>query len=267
MITRQDVFDMLAGFGVRRDDTLTIHASLRAPGPIEGGADGLIDALKDYLADGLLLVPTHTWDNVTREQPVFDVRATVPCIGTLAKVAAFRPDTVRTLHPTHSLAIFGREAAAYAAGEERASTPAPVGGCLQRLYTRQGKILLLGVGHNRNTYLHAVDEMMDRPNRLAPAGFPVTIIDREGRAHVNPDFHPHRMLNAAGEIIDCSSRYPNYTPALEAAGAVQYGTLGAARVICCDARRAADAVIRLWSKATCDVCMEPMEMPEAWYRA
>lgn len=267
MITRQDVFRMLEGFGVRHDDTVTIHASLRAPGPMEGGADGLIDALKAYLSGGLLLIPTHTWANVTREQPVFDVRTTVPCIGTLAKVAAFRPDAVRTLHPTHSLAIFGQGAEDYARGEEYASTPAPVGGCLQRLYARQGKILLLGVDHNRNTYLHAVDEMMDRPNRLEPDGFPVTVIDHDGRAHAIPDFHPHRMLGAEGKPIDCSSRYPNYTPALEHAGAVQYGTLGTARVICCDARKAADAVMRLWEKADRDICMEMMEIPRTWYWA
>ena len=264
MLTRNDIFRLLDSFGVRHDDTLTIHASLRSPGPIEGGADGLIDALKAYLCDGLLLIPTHTWDNVTRESPVFDVRRTVPCIGTLAKVAAFRPDAVRTLHPTHSLALFGREAADYAVGEEHATSPAPVGGCLQRLYDRQGKILLLGVGHNRNTFFHAVDEMLDLPNRLGEP-FAVTVIDQAGQAHVIPAFRPHGMRGPDGAWMDCSARYPNYTPALEYAGAVQYGQLGDARVICCDAKKSADAIMRLWSRATEDVCMREMALPRAWY--
>ena len=143
MLTRNDVFQLLESFSIRRDDIVTMHSSLREIGPIEGGADGLIDALKDYLCDGLLLIPTHTWANVNAANPHFDVRSTVPCIGTLAKVAAFRKDAVRTLHPTHSLAIFGKGAWEYAQGEEKSGTPAPMGGCLSRLYEREGKILLL----------------------------------------------------------------------------------------------------------------------------
>ena len=264
MLTRDDIFCMLAQFGIRHDDTLTIHASLRAPGPIEGGADGLIDALKEYLADGLLMIPTHTWDTVGPKHPVFDVRTEAPCIGTLAKVAAFRPDAVRTLHPTHSLALFGREAADYAVGEEHATSPAPVGGCLQRLYDRQGKILLLGVGHNRNTFFHVVDEMLDLPNRLGQP-YAVTIIDHEGREHFIPAYRPHHMVSPEGAWLDCSARYPNYTPALEHFGAVQYGQLGNAPVICCDAKKSADAIMRVWSRATEDVCAREMELPRAWY--
>lgn len=64
MVTREDIFQMMQSFDIRPDAAVTIHASLRSPGPIEGGADGLIDALRDYLSEGLLLIPTHTWDNV-----------------------------------------------------------------------------------------------------------------------------------------------------------------------------------------------------------
>ena len=113
MVTKQDIIAFLKEMGFRPDDTVTIHAALRQVGPIENGADGLIDALTEYLSEGLLLVPTHTWANVNPENPHFDVRSTVPCIGTLAKVAAFRKDGIRSLHPTHSMAAFGKNARAY----------------------------------------------------------------------------------------------------------------------------------------------------------
>ena len=262
MVTKQDVFRLLEECGVKHDDTVTIHAALRSAGPIAGGADGLIDALKEYLCDGLLLIPTHTWANVNRDNPFFDVRKTIPCIGTLAKIAAFRPDAVRTLHPTHSLAIFGKGAWEYAQGEERSATPAPLGGCLSRLCEREGKILLLGVGHERNTYLHAVDERMDLPNRLRPEGFTVTITDWDGNTMHSPEFHPHFV---EGIPVGCSEYYPNYKRALEACGAVTYGTLGNALVYCCDARKMTDAVMRLWQHADRDLCIEELEIPEAWY--
>ena len=52
MITRKDVFRLFEGFGIPRDGIVTVHSSLREIGPIEGGADGLIDAMKEYLCDG-----------------------------------------------------------------------------------------------------------------------------------------------------------------------------------------------------------------------
>lgn len=262
MMIRNDVFHLFESFGIRHDDVVTVHASLREVGPIEGGADGLIDAMKDYLRNGLLLIPTHTWANVNAANPHFDVRSTVPCIGTLAKVAAFRKDGVRSLHPTHSMAGFGRHAREYLLGEEHASTPAPVGGALSRLYEVGGKVLLIGVGHERNTYLHAVDERISRPNRLAPTGFAVTIADGEGKLHHNPDFHPHRT-----EGISCglSEYYRNYKRALDATHAVQYGWLGNALVYGCDCRKMTDTVMRIWEHADRDVCIGIQDIPEEWY--
>lgn len=262
MITKDDIFRLLESQGVKHDDVLTIHASLRAAGPIENGADGLIDGLKEYLCDGLLLVPTHTWAVVNRENPFFDVRTTIPNIGTLAQVAAFQPDAVRSLHPTHSLAVFGKGAKAFVQGEEKSATPAPMGGCLSRLYELGGKILLLGVGHERNTYLHAVDERMNLPNRLLPEGFTVTITDWDGQTMCSPVFHPHFV---PGIPVGCSEYYPNYKQALEHAGAVTYGTLGNALVYCCDARRMTDAVMHLWRMADRDMCLGPFDIPQAWY--
>ncbi|MBP3648159.1 MAG: AAC(3) family N-acetyltransferase [Clostridia bacterium] len=125
MTTKQDILRFLADMGIAHDDTVTIHAALRKVGPIEGGADGLIDALTEYLCDGLLLVPTHTWAVTDKDHPYFDVRSTVPNIGTLARVAAQRKDGIRSLHPTHSMAAFGKNARAYIEGEEKSATLPP----------------------------------------------------------------------------------------------------------------------------------------------
>ena len=107
MITKNDIFEFLKNCGVKNDDKLTLHCSLRSIGKIENGADGFIDAFSEYLSDGLFIVPTHTWNSVCRSNPFYDVRSTMPCIGTLARVAAFRTDGVRSLHPTHSVTVFG----------------------------------------------------------------------------------------------------------------------------------------------------------------
>ncbi|MGN0432355.1 MAG: AAC(3) family N-acetyltransferase [Lachnospiraceae bacterium] len=262
MVTRQDVFKMLEGFGIRQDDKVTMHTSLKAIGEIEGGADGLIDAFCEYLCDGLFIVPTHTWANVNKENPHFDVKATIPCIGTLPTVAAFRPDAKRSLHPTHSLAVFGKEAEAYIEGEEKWNTPAPVGGALSRLYEENGKILLAGVGHEKNTYLHAVDERLNIPNRIASESFAVTITDAEGKQIQIPDFHPHHTEGIEG---GCSDYYPNYKKAFEVLGGVTYGQLGNALVYCCDVKKITDIVEKIWKHTDHDICVAEEEIPEEYY--
>lgn len=265
MTTKQDILRFLEEMNIRRNDTVTIHAALRQVGPMEDGADGLIDALTEHLSEGLLLVPTHTWAVVNKANPHFDVRSTVPNIGTLARVAAQRRDGVRSLHPTHSMAAFGKHAREYIAGEEKSATPAPMGGALSRLYEVGGKVILLGVGHERNTYLHAVDERIGVANRLREEGFAVTITDWSGNTIHLPDFHPHEVHGLPAGVSGCSEYYPNYKKAFEEAGAVQYGRLGSALVYVCDVRKMTDQMMKIWRRADCDMCVGPMTIPESWY--
>ena len=263
MITGSDIIAFLKSSGIRPDDKVTVHCALRSIGKIENGADGLIDAFCAYLSDGLLIVPAHTWDTVGREHPYYDVRTTEPCIGTLAKIAAFRPDGVRSLHPTHSVAVFGRGAAEYVQGEEHSASPAPVGGCLSRLYEEHGKVLLLGVGHDKNTYLHAVDERLQIPDRLNPDAFPITIRDYDGNLLESPPFHTH--FTAAADTC-VSEYYPNYKEAFEYTGAVTYAQLGNAVVYCCDARKMTNTLRLIWSRAEEDLCISRRPVPERYYK-
>lgn len=264
MITKVDIFDMLESCNIRHNDVVTIHCSLKSIGDeIYDGADGMIDAFCEYLYDGLFIVPTHTWDNVTKENPYYDVKASVPCIGVLAKVAAFRSDAKRSLHPTHSVAVFGKRAEEYVKGEESSASPAPVGGCLSRLYEENGKIILIGVGHERNTYLHAIDERLKIPNRLNPNTFTISIKDENGNYLESPPFHTHYT---AGISTCCSDFYPNYKEAFDYFGAVTYATLGKAKVSCCDARKMTDIARMLWARTDHDLCISNDKIPYEYYK-
>lgn len=263
MLTKNDIHTFLKDNGIAPDDKLTIHASLRSVGKIENGADGLIDGISSYLSDGLLMIPTHTWDEVGKDHPYYDVRTSVPCIGTLAKTAAFRPDGVRSLHPTHSVTAFGKGAAGYVKGEEKSASPAPVGSALSRLYEEHGKVLLIGVGHERNTYLHSVDERLGIPDRLRPESFVITIRDYDGNELQSPPFHTH--FTAAADTC-VSEYYPNYKAAFEYTGAVSYAQLGNALVYICDAVNMTDTVKMLWDRTDHDLCIKAAPIPEEYYR-
>jgi len=252
VLTNQEIKNFLKEAGIKHDDKVTIHCSLRAIGEIVNGADGLIDAFCEYLDEGLFIVPTHTWNKVWRESPYYDVRTTVPDIGTLAEVAAFRKDGVRSLHPTHSVAAFGKGAAEYIRGEEKCASPAPPGSCISRLYEEHGKVLLVGVGHERNTYLHSVDERLHIPDRLNDAPFEITIVDYEGNTLKSPPFHTH--FTAASDTC-VSEYYPNYKAAFEYNGAVKYSKLGNATVYVCDCRKMTEMCRRVWERTDHDLCI------------
>jgi len=262
MVTKQDIYNLLDEFGIKHNDKITMHISLKAVGEIDGGADSLIDAFCTYLYDGLFIVPTHTWANVTKENPYYDVKKTTPCIGTLPTIAAFRPDAKRSLHPTHSIAVFGKNAENYIKGEEKWDTPAPVGSALSRLYEEDGKILLVGVGHEKNTYLHAVDERFNIPNRINPESFIITITDVNGNQFQTPPFHSHYTEGILG---GCSDYYPNYKKAFDTLGGVTYGKLGNALVYCCDVRKITDIAETIWKNAEYDICVATKEIPETYY--
>ena len=168
MYTKEQLKAQLAQMGIKPSDNVLIHTSFKAVGPVEGGPEAFIAAFCEYLTDGMFIVPTHTWSNVSRKQPVYDVKTSVPCIGLIPRTAAFRPDGVRSLHPTHSVWVHGKGAEEFVAGEELAESPAPVGFCWIRLAEIGTKILLIGVTNTNNTFIHAVDEIADLPDRLAP---------------------------------------------------------------------------------------------------
>ncbi|MBQ4323265.1 MAG: AAC(3) family N-acetyltransferase [Clostridia bacterium] len=256
MLTREDIHQFLRHIGVRADSTVLVHTSMRSLGPVEGGCDGLIDDFTSYLTDGLFLVPTHTWANVNRSNPLYDVKTTVPCIGALPTVAAFRKDGIRSLHPTHSVAAFGKKAKEFVVGEETSQTPCPKGGVWVRLCAENTVILLLGVGLNRNTYIHAVDEILDLPDRLGEP-YTVTVVDYDGK-RMEHSFRPHH--NAGSEYFE------NYRKPLEYFGALRQVSLGNASVGVCDPQKTAKMLRLLWGRAEYNLCEDFREIPENYYK-
>lgn len=257
MITKEQLKQELAALGLRPDDTVLIHTSLKAIGEVEGGPNTLIDAFCEYLSDGLFLVPTHTWDNVTAKQPIYRVSETVPCIGLLPRTAAARPDGIRSLHPTHSVWAHGKNAAAFVAGEESAETPCPIGGAWWKLGETHAKILLIGVGLNRNTYIHAVDEIAGLEDRLVGDPWQVTVVGNDGRTFT----HPFRNHGRTG-----SEHFGIFKAPLIARGALQYGKLGNADVGIVDAAVCRDVLLDIYSKTTENFCLAQKEIPEALWR-
>ena len=84
--TKADLKHDLAAMGLTGNETILIHSSMKSIGPVEGGADTVLDAWMEFFAEGLLLLPTHTWRFINEENRVFDVRHSPCCVGILPEL-------------------------------------------------------------------------------------------------------------------------------------------------------------------------------------
>lgn len=97
--TKADLKHDLAAMGLTGNETILIHSSMKSIGPVEGGADTVLDALMEFFAEGLLLLPTHTWRFINEENRVFDVRRSPCCVGILPELFRQRPGVVARCTP------------------------------------------------------------------------------------------------------------------------------------------------------------------------
>ena len=264
MFTKAEIRDQLERMGVPRDRVVLVHSSLRAVGEVEGRGEGLLDVLIDHCTaqGGLLCIPTHTWAFGSREFPL-DMTAPETCIGTLPNLAARDARGVRTSHPSHSMAVFGDSArvAAFVAGEEKSVTPCHPDGCYGKICDMDGCILLVGVGHNRNTYLHCVEEMMDVPNRLSPIR-QRQVRYADGRVEVR-DHCGHRSEG----IRDVSAHFPKYEPAFRHHGCIADGHVGNAPTQLCSARGMRDVLYLIRERSGgIELLADDAPLCEAYYR-
>ena len=243
MYTQEMLEKAISDLGISKDDLLTVHTSLKAVGEIDttvkSSAEVLIDALKNCVNDGLLMIPAHTFTNIIEEAPVFNIRETKPCIGAMPCVAVQLANKavdsgdntcIRSLHVSHSIVAFGKNAKAFAELDRASRTKNPMTGCYGKLYYDGGKILLIGVDLTKNTFIHAIDESLsDKIYRTLI----ITVTDYDGSTW-DQELH---LNDAPG-----SSTFSRYAIPLETAGAITHGKIGDADSMVIDARKCFEVI-------------------------
>ena len=108
MKTKLDLQNSFKELGVGRGDVLVLQSSYKGCGEIEGGPDGLIDALMDLLGpEGTLIMPAYNFTQWTSNH-YFDVLETPSEVGIITEVFRNRENVGRTAHPIHSLSVWGK---------------------------------------------------------------------------------------------------------------------------------------------------------------
>lgn len=154
----------LCALGLAEGDHVITHSSLSSFGHLEGGADTLLDAVLEIVGDeGTLLLPTLTYEgSITlflRETHEMDLREARSFTGRVTETARLRPDFARSIHPTHPVVAKGKLAAdlisEHHLGDSAVGEKSPYAKLSQ---IENGKVLLVGVDHNKNTLIHAAEE-------------------------------------------------------------------------------------------------------------
>ena len=262
--TKADIFAQLDTMRIPRDRVVLMHSSLRLVGAVEGGAKGLLDILIDYFTSegGLFCVPTHTWMSLNKEITL-DMSDPNTCLGAFSDFCAADPRAVRTEHPSHSMAVFGDpdRVRAFVKDEPTVTTCTPPDGCYGKIYEMGGTILLVGVSHNRNTYLHCVDEMLNIPNRMSDKIMSLTVKRPTGEVVARPI-----QFMECDFTDDISLRFPKYEIPFRYHHAITDGFLGNAPVQACDARIMKEVMERIFYAAGDE---DPLQgekpIPPKWY--
>ncbi len=175
------ISDQLTALGLAHGDTVMVHASLRAIGPIEGGAAGLITALDRAVGpDGSLIMvlgarDDWAWVNELPEDDraaqladaePFDALMTPadPEVGTLAEVFRTHPGTLVSDHPEGRFAARGRLADSLTADPPWDDYFGP-GSPLDRLLAAGGRVLRLGAEPDTVTLLHHAEYLAPLPSK------------------------------------------------------------------------------------------------------
>lgn len=184
--SKKDLIKDLERLKINPKGTLLVHSSMKSIGEVEGGADTVLDALMEYMSEGLLVLPTHTWSYINAANPKFEVEHSKVCVGILPELFRKREGVVRSLHPTHSVAAIGKGKEAFIEGNEKWDTPCARQSPWGKLLDHKAQIMLLGVDLRRNTFIHGVEEWLDIPGRITEERELLYVVTKEGREILVP---------------------------------------------------------------------------------
>jgi len=172
--SKQDLLTQLEHIGIRQDMILEVHCALKQVGFIVGGAQSLIDALKE--SAGTIVMPCQCpnnteplfWENppidlrlvekVREGAPGFDpYRADISAMGALAENLRLKPGTIFSNHPNCAFMANGKDGASLMENQPL-HFPLGKGSPLDKMYHNQNSyILLIGTGYEHCTALHLAE--------------------------------------------------------------------------------------------------------------
>jgi aminoglycoside 3-N-acetyltransferase len=200
--------------GIDETDTLLVHANFSPDSGFRGAPLDLVNALVALVGErgNLLMVSIPfrgtAYDYLAQNKP-FNVRKTISMMGLVTEMFRRREGTLRSLHPTHPVLAFGKDAPWLVADHERCVYPCGPGSPFEKFRTLRGKILFFDVSFGAITFFHHVEHLVqDRlpfpvyDERL----FSVNAVDRNGANQVVQTYTFSRAVSRNAEALEAEMR-------------------------------------------------------------
>ena len=161
-----DFVNALKNVGIKKGDTIFVHSSVSAFGKLSTFDTAfLLKALSDSLKEsvgssGTIILPTFTY-SFTKNEP-YDRASSKSKVGILTEYFRKQPDVSRTVHPNHSVAIWGKHKnELLKTGKDTFDKDSIFG----KLHKLNGKIVFFGAPFQSCTYVHYIEQMHGVPYR------------------------------------------------------------------------------------------------------
>lgn len=183
-VIKSEIIDALIDVGLQSGDSVIVHTSLGQIGYVCGGAQTVIEALIEVVGqNGTIMMPTQSWKNLDPESGVHwdadkadwdRIRENWPAynkaitptntMGAVSEMFRSWPGVLRSDHPARSVAVWGKNASYLTENHTLSDifgNASPIG----KLYELDGKVLLIGVGYDKNTSIHLADVRAEYPGK------------------------------------------------------------------------------------------------------
>ena len=181
VFTRASIIRDLVSIGLAKSDAVLVHTSFRSIGPLIGGPQALVSALQEVVRrSGTIVMPTQSgdltdpsgwvsppvdescWEEIRNDMIGYHPRFTpTRRMGIVPEVFRQQKGVVRSRHPSTSFAAWGKHARLVTRNHP---FDFPLGrkSPLEKLYDLDALILLIGVGHDKSTFLHLAEHRLEK---------------------------------------------------------------------------------------------------------
>ena len=182
----------LRAAGISAGDTLWVHSNFKPDSGFRGAPLDLANALAESVGDkGNLLMVSLPFRGAAYDYLAlgkrFNVKKTVSLMGLVTEMFRRREGTFRSLHPTHPVLAYGKDAEWLVADHERCLYPCGSGSPFEKFHRLKGKLLFFDVPFHSITFFHYVEDLLKERlpfpvyhDRL----FSAPAVDANGENHV-----------------------------------------------------------------------------------
>lgn len=164
--TPEDLLKGLRDLGIQPGDVVCVHSSFDQFLGFQGNLGDALQVLQMAVgSSGGLMMPTQPFQgsaiDYVRNNPITNIARTPSRMGMITELLRRTKSAVRSIHPTHPVAVWGTAGIALAGNDWEARTPCGKGTAYYRLLESNGKILMLGTGLQPMTFYHCVEELIE----------------------------------------------------------------------------------------------------------